>query len=515
MDLTTYINQIQGVEHEEGSRLLFRGQSKSKWPLYSAAARRLIKAGFNEGYLSEFTAEYIDYHRHLLDKADRIVPFGHGESNVPILERLAELQHFGIATGLLDFTWNPLNALWFAVSENRDSNGSVFILDDSILNTDYVNTKTGYQELDTIFSSTISRKQFSYFLMEPKAVGDAATRIINQKSVFLIGRPIVNYDYVTRVDVRAGDKLSLLRELEKMDITNNSIYRDLHGLSKTENHESAYTIPRTHRAYVRRAIRESRNGNFAVSLDSYNKAISLDPSETSLHYHRGNVNSIQMNYTEAISDYTYVIDNLKDIKGLFYAGIAPQVYLNRGNVYSFLKNYAMAESDYKESIKIDPGSLDAEFNLGNLYFKTERFDLAVDSFHRVLETDGIRDLRFHALMNLALSNVLQCNLIEARDTYINAKQVSLERSEKSEVDSHLESVLYLMELLDDILEDDLNVQLSREEKQIFVFITHPNLRGTYRRLNFAGICGNVGNAGAPLGVGWPGDSGVTMHINID
>ena len=33
------------------------------------------------------------------------------------LQLLAKLQHFGAATGRLDFTWSPLVALWFASDE--------------------------------------------------------------------------------------------------------------------------------------------------------------------------------------------------------------------------------------------------------------------------------------------------------------------------------------------------------------------------------------------------------------
>ena len=47
------------------------------------------------------------------------------------LSILAQLQHQGAATSLIDFSDNPLVALWFACKKNLNqdsSNGKVFIL---------------------------------------------------------------------------------------------------------------------------------------------------------------------------------------------------------------------------------------------------------------------------------------------------------------------------------------------------------------------------------------------------
>jgi hypothetical protein len=44
------------------------------------------------------------------------------------LELLLELQHYGAATGLIDFSRDFLVALWFACNSNKDKNGSVFAL---------------------------------------------------------------------------------------------------------------------------------------------------------------------------------------------------------------------------------------------------------------------------------------------------------------------------------------------------------------------------------------------------
>jgi hypothetical protein len=39
------------------------------------------------------------------------------------------LQHYGAATGLVDFSRDFLIALWFAAHDNKGKNGKVFVLD--------------------------------------------------------------------------------------------------------------------------------------------------------------------------------------------------------------------------------------------------------------------------------------------------------------------------------------------------------------------------------------------------
>lgn len=44
-------------------------------------------------------------------------------------ELLAALQHYGVPTRMLDFTFNPLIALWFAVEDHDQTDGRVFAID--------------------------------------------------------------------------------------------------------------------------------------------------------------------------------------------------------------------------------------------------------------------------------------------------------------------------------------------------------------------------------------------------
>ena len=121
--LEGYLHKIKEATSKPGV-YAYRGQSCAEWPLHSAATRRLTKSlGDSALNAPGFSKVYIDYHRETLLDAARTRGFGvEAGRDLSDLQLLAKLQHFGAATGLLDFTWNPLIALWFA-SRESDSDG--------------------------------------------------------------------------------------------------------------------------------------------------------------------------------------------------------------------------------------------------------------------------------------------------------------------------------------------------------------------------------------------------------
>ena len=103
----------------------FRGQANSNWQLHSGATHRLIKH-YHENIIQapNFPRIYANYHSDVLIKPAQTNGFDIDDGyQISDLQLLAKLQHFEAATGLLDFTWNPLVALWFACKDNEDCVG--------------------------------------------------------------------------------------------------------------------------------------------------------------------------------------------------------------------------------------------------------------------------------------------------------------------------------------------------------------------------------------------------------
>lgn len=95
--------------------LVWRGVVDSTWPIHSSLRRRV----------AQLTGE--DPGETLLQRYEReILQRCRGNwryDNMPAMEILAHLQHFGGPTRLIDVTLNPLVALWFAVEQKYDERG--------------------------------------------------------------------------------------------------------------------------------------------------------------------------------------------------------------------------------------------------------------------------------------------------------------------------------------------------------------------------------------------------------
>ena len=116
-DLWSVIGQLAFSIGRE-SRFVWRGMSCSHYPL-SSSLYRFLKD--NEAETTEVNHQAVE--QSMLQKA-REWGLGHtqyGQSTD--LQLLADLQHHGFPTRLIDVTVNPMTALWFACSENPEEAG--------------------------------------------------------------------------------------------------------------------------------------------------------------------------------------------------------------------------------------------------------------------------------------------------------------------------------------------------------------------------------------------------------
>ena len=114
---------IEWTEDLQGEMMLYRGLAKADWDVSSSAYRR-IERSENE---SSFTIDSMihGYTVELLNDAS-LRGFRERQSkNLSDLEMLAELQHYGAATCLIDFSENAMIALWFACYECPSYDGKV------------------------------------------------------------------------------------------------------------------------------------------------------------------------------------------------------------------------------------------------------------------------------------------------------------------------------------------------------------------------------------------------------
>lgn len=221
---------------------VYRGQGDRIWGLESAAYRRL-KHTLNKERPG--TDEHINYNEQLLETARLKGLHQRGFRELCDLELLAELQHLGAATCLMDFTWNAGVALWFAAREHPDKDGAVIVLDvghsySHRISTRELDTAT---DLRTILSvETRLKADFPYetdaqrpmtehhWYWTPEGLN---ARIQKQDSALVFNGSGVWPEPYPTVRVRRRDKASLLGELRNLlNISEEALFGDIHGFAQ-------------------------------------------------------------------------------------------------------------------------------------------------------------------------------------------------------------------------------------------------------------------------------------------
>jgi hypothetical protein len=118
------IRRVAAFQARTGTKFVWRGVKDATWPMYSSLARSYVdQMGLlpTERQLREFESKYLD------EALEWGLDWHSSSGRLSALELLAALQHYGIPTRLVDFTFNPLVALWFATEGDID--GRLFAID--------------------------------------------------------------------------------------------------------------------------------------------------------------------------------------------------------------------------------------------------------------------------------------------------------------------------------------------------------------------------------------------------
>ena len=497
--LARYMRLIHEIVPDTSTHV-FRGQSDARLPLRSGASRRLTAVGIKEDNAC-FLDEYLEYHRDLLDRARRVASYGQRDRTDSPLQLLARLQHFGAATGLLDFSYSPLVALWFAC-EDPSREGKVFFVSHDLPNTAFVTPQLEGQDIENILSRKQDATGPRYVLWEPLVEGDAALRILGQRSVFVIGRPVLDDKLVEAVAITAADKEPLRVELEQLDVSERTIYRDLVGFCQREGTTSARLAwPTTVAAYLRRANGAYSRGEYQDAVKAYSRCLELRKAGET-YFLRGNANAALRHHQEAIDDYGMALES-PDIAH----EKSSSIFFNRGNEQACLGRQVAAIDDYRRAAEVAPQFSSTYFNWGNAYFMQRQYADAVARYDEVLAKVPAHT---PALINKALALVLQGKLDAAEDCYRTAQRAG------PLPNNTLEPLLELKTAFAGLAESGLTVEVVGTGNVLQATARHPDYRGSAgRAVIFKGIYGSSGNTGGGLQAGGPGfggGPGVLVHV---
>ena len=205
-EVTHYLSQIRNETHQ-----IFRGHSDRTWELKSSIGRNLngdwkLFLNGEKDSISEFRK--------------KAVPHINPEQKTDI-ECLSIMQQHGCSTRLLDFTTNPLVALFFACESNPKIDGELII-------SNYSRTFES-ENIGDIFSSQC------IFVYHPPHMD---SRIIGQSGCFICCRTpnkVLSGKQIKKITVPADKKLQIINELKTLGISYSSINQDLDGVCRDIN----------------------------------------------------------------------------------------------------------------------------------------------------------------------------------------------------------------------------------------------------------------------------------------
>ena len=134
--IRTYLEKLEKYENKN---LIFRGESKCSWELKPSIFRKEYRGKEKEFYNRMKSYNPIEM-----------------SNQKGIVEEMALFQHYGIPTRLLDWSFNSMVALFFAVNEDLKDDGKVYILKDS--NVFYHEDKEVVDYSEKCFSDNVTEK---------------------------------------------------------------------------------------------------------------------------------------------------------------------------------------------------------------------------------------------------------------------------------------------------------------------------------------------------------------------
>ncbi len=516
----------------------YRGQRNAQWLLHSSAIRRLSRFTKDPFFVNSgsFAEAYRSYHRDELLEPSRNAGFGIEEGReVSDLELLAKLQHFGAATGLLDFTWDPLVALWFACQKDREQEcpGKVFAVnlgDQQEFRRISFQSDADKLSFERLFSL---RKGNLPLYWEPMANSSALARTIAQRSVFVIGVPIIPRHAVNEIRINFEDKQAILKELaEKSGIGGTSLFRDVHGFSRFNNDKESIRRMHNPAAYLTRGNWSYQEQEYSEALESYQRALQLAGDTGQIFLLIANAHAAMRDHSEAIKYY----EDAKQCDRMFLDGASATssrtrtfnrtLLFNRANSRAVSHDFEGAVSDLCKAVAFCPNAywrVRVIFNRANIRVRMHQLPAALSDYQKVISSGGRGpDVPFaNAQFNMGNVLVMLGRLEDARESYRESLNSSKPNSQAEANITSLEQVIQRApegEIASIATRPDPSTKKPIDQ----VIFRIPHSCQPSESFPFDGFVGNIGNTGGmdplneinlPGGEGLDGTSGFAVTLS--
>lgn len=235
---------------------IYRGHSNSEWELESSLHRAFKEAQsihkLNNG--NGKTLNRLDHEKVMLDrfKCNAHLYLDHLPQHDDLLSWLSLMQHYGAPTRLLDFSFSPYVALYFAL-ETGDEDAAIFCINHNAIRSDddeYFG-KNRLEVYSRMMDLSGSKDDPYLFAFEPTFSNQ---RLLSQQGLFVATNTleasherilrdyIVNDGDIVKIIIPAKHRLYGLKRLNMMNINSANIYPGLEGFCKSMRRQPVFGL---------------------------------------------------------------------------------------------------------------------------------------------------------------------------------------------------------------------------------------------------------------------------------
>ncbi len=371
VEVSSVADFTKWADKRGGRKMLFRGLANAEWSVESSLYRRLKYNKVKDEDIDH--SVFVEMVRMLISRSHRNgYHVEHGRS-LEDLALLANLQHNGAATCLIDFTESPLVALYFACAaidskDDNNANGKVFAFNSSNAKLYAEISMNDFgKKIEYWFKEYEQNKKL--WILSPKKLSN---RITAQQSVFVFGSPTIPTENFDTCEIK--NKKAIMEELKKYGISEETLFDDFGGFSIQNSANKEYESWDTD-SYFMSGVLYYLSGNYESAVECYDNEIISNPKNAKAYNNRGGAKIKLGDFQDAISDFDEAV-RLDSRYSL--------AYNNRGHAKIELGDFQDAISDFDMAIKLNPNNDETYYNRGTAKNKLGDFQDAISDFDEAI-----------------------------------------------------------------------------------------------------------------------------------
>ena len=378
--VTSVLKFLKWIEGLEGTEILFRGQSCCKYKVESGAKRLF-------GNDISYSSSEISHNCNIIENAKMQGIYDNSNSATAKTDWgiLAQQQHIGAATSLLDFSSNPLVSLFFACQicskkcKCNQQGGEVYSI--------AVDHPVDFDEFDSL--DKLKKYKVEDVINDYRSIywkpAHINNRIIAQHSYFIVGGQFNN---LKKCFIPEENKEDILVDLYRLyDINRITLFPDEAGLAEAKSENPKYSV--VYLEYLNAGLKLHRNGQYEQAIEKYTQIIKnaeyKDYYKRQAYNHRGFAR-VSWGFQFERSD--EIQENINQyelgIKDFNEGIILDEIIMTEesGKIQKIVKQYEASIKDFNEGVMLDEAIMVKKF--GEIQETIKQYVVGVKNFN-----DGI------------------------------------------------------------------------------------------------------------------------------